>query len=398
MKCKETGICNVVTTTGPNTHYLDIHTNTVITCISDAKSCILEDPSIKGYFINSDSDDKANKIIKCNPGESDKPKCKKISNIDSCGNAGCLKVDNVESPTSVTLCLTSECNNDDEIIVTSNNQDIYKIIKRADNFPGNDGETSTGSGGSNTSSSELISTLIKIGSDESVILIEDTGLPACVGTSVTSGNEACFDGALDGQYCIHSDKKIYKTTIGDGETKSCTAITSSDVTISDGKALIYFNNVYEKINEPTSTTLYVMAYLCSFDSEALKSCEFAKGYIINSTNSIIQCNGWKRDGCKVSALSSITESACSEGEGILNNHESIVLCFNDRNIKIPSSVSTDYVAFTTSSLNPIYGFNYSKETINFLELTKTSSFSSVIISSAPGNINIYIMKFLLLKI
>jgi len=151
---------------------------------------------------------------------------------------------------------------------------------------------------------------------------------------------------------------------------------------------------------PEKTTNYVMGYICLFNGDAthiVKFCEFVKGYIIDGTN-YIQCSGWKRDGCKVSALSSITGSACSEGEGILNNNGSNGLCFKDRDIKIPSSVSTDYVAFTTSSLNPIYGFNYSKETINFLELTKTSSFSSVIISSAPGNINIYIMKFLLLKI
>jgi len=352
----------------------------VITCINDVASCILEDPSIKGYFINSGSDDKTNKIIKCYPGQS--KTCLRVSNVSTCSKAGCIKVDIVDNPTSVTLCLTDSCNDDDNnrIVVTSNSQDVYKTINisTANDFPGSSSGSSS----------------IKIGKDGSIILLEDTGLPDCVEAYVTSGNVACFDGALNGQYCIHSDKKIYKTIISDGETKSCTAITTSDVNIiSDGKASILFNNFYEKVNTPTATTNYIMAYLCSFENNALKSCEFAKGYIIDGTN-YIQCNGWKREGCKVSALSSITGSACSEGEGILNNNESTGLCFNDRDIKLPSSVSTDYVAFTTSSLNPIYGFSYSEETIKFLELTKTSSFSSVIISDAPGNINIKTLFFI----
>jgi len=354
----------VKTSVEQNSHYFDENTNTVITCFKDSSTCILEDPSIKGYFINSDTEDKANKIIKCYPASGKTSNCEKVANVDSCNKAGCIKVDNTSNPNSVILCLNSSCANSDELIVMSNSEAYYKTIdvSNENDFPG----------------SKVGAAVIKIGKDGSVILLEDTGLPACVEASVTSGNSACFAGAVDGQYCIHSDKAIYKT-----EGSKCTTLTGTE----EGTKPIYFNNVFEKVDVLEETSNYIMAYLCSFNSNnqhAVKSCEFVKGYVVDNTNSkYIQCNGWQREGCEVNSIPEAIDSC--NGEGIFNiiQSDGKVICFGTNKYSIPT-LEPDYIVFKTNEINPIYGSK--KDNILFLSLSTAGSFNSVIVTKHSGKI------------
>jgi len=346
----------------------------VITCHSHDMTdmtCILEDPTINGYFLNSDEDDTGNKVIKCTANQTSP--CSKLSNVDTCNEGGCIKVDNAENPTTVTLCLTDSCTNNNEIIViTDNNEDVYKTITST-GFPGTAGSTPIS---------------IKVGKDGSVILLEDIGLPCCPGTEF-SDNSECLTNASDVQYCIH-EKKIYKITIGENGSPTFKILDENDFGPDEKYKILYINNVYEEIVAPTETTNDIMAYICTFIKENEEDqnkivCEIVKGYIINGTK-YIQCSGWKREGCKVNNISSIT-SCPAESDGEISNIDNTkVLCFNENKNIISTSPSTyDYIAFkTVLSINPIYGIIRDPESIEFLSIINESSFSSIIISKAPG--------------
>ena len=357
VKCETNGICNVITSTESNTHYLDTKTDTVITCASNINTCTLEDPSIKGYFKNSDSIDTAHKIIECTASKTSP--CSVIE-----GESGDVCTDKIGKvlKSSLKLCISNDIN--DAVAISTSGTSLYKTIriKQNNDFPGTNAGTIS----------------VKIGNDGSVILLEDTGLPSC--TSITT-DDACLTNAINGQYCIHSDNKIYKTTISGG-TKSCSLLNGkSDI------VPIYFNNVYEIVDTPTKTSNYIISYKCEFnndDQHTVKSCEIIKGYVIDSTN-YIHCTGWKRDGCQVRTINS-SKSSCTKGIGEfqINSSNNKLICFGSNEFTIPNSVSTDYIAFKSSNINPIY--NIISEKIVFVKVIKGTSFTYVLETKETGKI------------
>ncbi|OUM59474.1 hypothetical protein PIROE2DRAFT_15000, partial [Piromyces sp. E2] len=309
------------------TYYLDEKTKTIISCPTGDGSCILEDPTIKGYFINSGP-------------------CIKLvdDNVNSCTTAGCIKVEN---STTITLCLTDSC--EESIGITSNTENLYKTITNGD-FPGANGNNSIS---------------IKIGKDGSVILLEDTSLPLCNESSISSGNNACFANAINKQYCIY-DKKIYETKMDDdGTTTTCTGLTISN------KSIFYFDNVYNKVDD-LGTRNDIMAYICTSDEQSESICEHVKGYIINN-NQYIQCNGWKREGCIIETIQESPDETCTnendEGK-LLSNSKGLCFGKEKNDISDFETIPIDYIAFLTKDINPIYGIN--SEKIVFLSITEDS--------------------------
>lgn len=301
-------------------------------------------------------------MIKCISGQT--TPCSKVNNVNTCNKAGCVKVDDINDPTSATLCLTSGCSDDDNnrIIITSNGNDIYKSISISskNDFPG----------------AEVGSASIKVGSDGVAILLEDTALPSC--TSIASNN-ACFTDAVNEQYCINTDNKIYKTSIN-GSQKSCSLLNGKTGTVP-----VYFNNVFNEVNAPTEASNNIIAYLCSFnDSQNVESCELMKGYAINNSK-YIQCSGWKREGCKVVQLNTINKKYCSENEGVfgINPSSNNVLCFGTNEYIISSVFSGDTISFKTSNINPFY--SSLSEKVVFLSVIKDTSYSYIISTKSSGN-------------
>jgi len=329
--------CNKVELTddGNYKYFFDEITKTVIYC-KKSNDCTLEDPTIKGYFINSGYE--ATKVgMKCTGG-------------------------------NTTLC-SKVSKNDLKYIITSGDKASYKTvyINSVNGFPGVDAVGNVN---------------IKEGNDGSTILLEDTGLPAC--TSTSSG-DVCFNNAHDNMYCI-KDKKIYKTSITSDEggtiRKSCQLLEKGSET--SDIITVYFDKLNKKVDRPTQLTNYIIAYICSFKTDTgLEKCEFVKGYVMDN-DKLIQCSGWKRDGCTVIDKSTITPSedtSCNEGEGKFQINKSSdtlsnVLCFKTRGYAIPSSV--DYIAFQATGINPIYGVFGNK--IVFLSMTPyNEQLSSVIV-------------------
>jgi len=353
VKCNENGICEVVSPVEQNSHYLDTYTNTVITCASNGNTCILEDPSIKGYFKNSDSSDTDHKIIECTASET--TPCSVIEGEldDDCTD----KIGKVL--TSLKLCISDDIN--DAVDISTTGTPSYKTIeiKQNNDFPGTNAGTIS----------------VIIGNDGSAILLEDTGLPSC--TSIAT-DDVCFTYAINGQYCIHSDNKIYKTTIS-GETKKCELLSINST------QSVYFNDAFE-VQDMSNDGVYkdTISYLCTYNSDTY-TCEFVKGYIIN-TSKYIQCSGWKREGCAVASLPG-TES-CSGGEGLfkINSSNNKVICFGNNDYAIPST-GTDYVAFKAEEINPLYGSD--KNEIVFLSVSTKDLINSVIVTKDSGNLYRY---------
>jgi len=317
--------------TSKQKHYLDAITNRVITCTSSI--CFLEDATIKGYFLNSGSTSKP--LISCS-GENGTP-CSEIENPSNLSGIGSVKVDN----SNLSICVANSCAGTSDKKTTAT--ESYETIEvEANIFSG-------------VSIAGTIS--IKIGTDGSIILLEPvTELPTC---NNTSGDNSCVTEKPE-QYCIDNDKKIYKTTVNisdEGEKSySCGAATES---------LIFLDYEFKEMDTPTSNTLNIMAYRCSSDS-----CELAKGYVsIGSDDNvdIIQCNGWKREGCRVTKKNTTTSCANSDINGKISGNGTKVCFIPSNPISLTENIS--YVAFQASTTNSFYG--QEKNAIVFLEMTNS---------------------------
>jgi len=347
-------------------HYLDATSKRVITC--NIYKCFLEDPAIKGYFINDGADTTSTKhIISCGDSSKSVP-CTEIDDSSDTQIIGSIKY----ASSAANLCVTSECNQ----VIPADTNDVYVSLKidNDNKFPGAEaGEIS-----------------VKIGTDGTAILLEEmTGLQEC---TAETNSEICFDGAKNGEFCLAKDNgiiNIKKSVITDENTSSgtCNNITNEDinseVTISDaGAYLIFVNAEGEIINAPTTSTLNVVAYQCTFIGESspftIKSCQRVKGYVIDGDN-IIQCSGWRREGCTVTAKDNT--STCT-GEGTLSTDGSTV-CFDSSTFPLNSETTNykKYVAFEAADYNSIYGL-VEKE-VTFLHLNKISdTFSSVLVTDS----------------
>ncbi|OUM68883.1 hypothetical protein PIROE2DRAFT_3256, partial [Piromyces sp. E2] len=280
-------------------HYLGAG-GTVITCTKEG--CIEEDASIKGYFINAATTDDTDKIIAC-----DGSTCAGVAAASDCTKAGNFIIDG----SNVSICTVAGDDAPVKLESSDSGEAVFKsiTIAAANDFPGA------------TASSTID---VKIGKDGSAILLEDTSLPEC--TTAPNGSGACDSSGSSVNLCYRTDSgvtKIYKTV---GTT--CVAISGTDVGVKAAKtAALFFNSKFELVDGPEAgkSIPNVMAYQCTFKAPSpftLEKCNFIKGYAIDATNAV-RCSGWKREGCTVTAKSSL--GACAAGnEGSLG---SAGLCF-----------------------------------------------------------------------
>jgi len=231
---------------------------------------------------------------------------------------------------------------------------------------------------------------VKVNSDASVTLLVDVTLPTC---TENAGNNVCFDGAVNNQYCIKSGK-IYLTTIAANGSATCALMTNQQAGLAadaGGPAIIYFNNDYEKIGIPTETTTNIMAYQCLFNPSStydLLSCDLIKGYISDMTagenKKIIHCNGWKGEGCTVTTKTT-SENCSNDDEGKIVG-KGTKICFGTtttHSIPTTSPASSQYIAYKSSTINKNYGIN--KNDVALLSFTYISStYSSVILTKVLG--------------
>ncbi|OUM64187.1 hypothetical protein PIROE2DRAFT_60822 [Piromyces sp. E2] len=276
----DTFTCTRIQSTGDVTkHYLDADTKGIITCVN--LKCYLEDEPL-GYFLNDSILSSSTKhVISCGSSQTDP--CEELTDSDIASASAVGKVKYASGKAS--LCISTDCAT--VVDITNASTSVYKTIKiTADNnFPGATLDAGAGEK----------SIAVKIGNG-SAIMMTDAHLPECKGTIPTG--DVCFTDATNEEYCIHTtDKKIYLTTITDSDIKTCTEITKDST--NDG--IYYFDSDHKLMTgEPDEQFPAAVAYQCTFnDSEALQSCELAKGYtkIDKGTPKYIYCSGWKGEGC-----------------------------------------------------------------------------------------------------
>jgi len=349
----------------------------VITCTT---SCFLEDSAVKGYFINDGVDNSTKHIISCNGSQSNP--CNLDDDNDSTTTIGNIKY----ASDSASLCINSDCTQ----AVPASSDTYEKLgIESANDFPG-------------AEAGKTIS--VKIGEDGTVILLEEmTGLPEC-SSSIT---DACFTDAKDGQYCfvknngnISGIKRTNISSDGVTVTKTCTDIIGSDI-VTDGTAnpktvisdagthVLFFNADGQLIETPAASdnqVLNVVAYQCTFEGTGnegtapfkISNCVRVKGYAIDGDN-IIQCSGWKREGCLVTANSSLTDCTTNDRGKIGTGNK---ICFDTNSISLPENTDSSNIAFKTDDINSNYGIAEGK--VVFLHLTATNV---LVVDSSDSNIS-----------
>lgn len=310
-------------------HFYDPNSKQVITCTA---KCILEDKTVKGYFLNSASS--GGKIIKCT-ADSTTP-CS-IIGTDPTAFDGIGTVKYVSSGSKVYLCVANTCgDNDIEEIKGSVDKYVSLTITTAGKFPGAAAGTIA----------------VKIGKDGTAILLEDGGLPACV-AGECSENVFCWD----------ADNKMIQT-LKTGETGTCDSITIS----SDGTTLYYASDYSAIEEDDIGTTTPAFAYYC----ETTSSCDLLKGTIKNDDN-YVQCSGWKRDDCIVST--SVPTSCTNEKEGVwMTLSTKPALCFKadqTNGLELPEDSTTTYALISTSDIIPSLGIKDSDTKL--IALTSTSA-------------------------
>ena len=301
----------------------------VITCTIE--KCVIEDRSLKGYFVNSGSDNNTNPVIKCSGTT-----CSLDPGVTTASNIGDILVTK-DTPTgaiiTLSLCLDgSSCTGDKAVnFKIGNSADQYVTLKKDNNsFPG--------------VGSKDIS--VKIGKDGSAILLEDAGLTVC-GTTCKNG-----------VYClINSGNKIQTA-------KSATDSTCADVPTT--ATLLLLDKENKNISNPSTNSVISMAYKCKFDDNSVPSCKLVKGYIKSGTT-IIQCTGWKRETCHI-----VESTTTAEKNGGLDSNNKIN--FIKHTITLPTDDSTNYIAMKTTTINTIYGLD--AEQYIFLALNKEGAIVS----------------------
>ena len=341
----------------------------LITCTkSEGKTeCSIKDSDLNGYFINTsnDANEDEKRIIKC-----ENKKCEELSEDDlkpsQNKKIGDLIVDEDGN-------IKLQIKDSDTMDIKPEEGNKYQALPIRDNeFPGVQSEDSE----KNVS--------IKIGTDGSIIYLEDNLLSNC------NEDSAC----ANDYYCINSDK------IQVGIEGICTDINGSEHADlgNAGKAILYFDNKgnkYKEVNgeavSETEENTYdqqkgdsnIMAYQCTFNAGDMlpqEKCVLVKGYLISdgkgsqgSQEEIVnRCNGWKKEGCVV--VEEEDRGPCADGdEGRLGEEEDgKKVCFG-KGLGVPVPTEEEevrYIAFRANEVNEIYGKN--KGEIVFLALTNKS--------------------------
>jgi len=335
-------ICNSIDhkgTANAPTHFIDNTTDKkLLTCTNDG--CTYEDVGIKGYFLNG-AETEGKHLIKC---DGTGTPCSEEADSSHSAFAGVGSI--IVKSDEVYMCVAVGCSGPGVVKIESTSAtntatDIYKTIK-----------ISTASQFLDLAANAVKS--FKFGNDGSVILLEPLELQ-----SARSADTYNFNNYV-----------IQKNNVD--------LITSESITEA-GTYIFFFGTDNKMVEIPTEGTLpNVMAYQCTFienenryDSGAyqikLDKCVQVKGYATTSDNKLIQCSGWKHEGCTVIN----NPKACDpEDEGRLGVGKKI--CLNGESISLPSTTATTpvYLAFKTHNTNPYYGL--SAESIVYLQVTSNS--------------------------
>jgi len=316
---------------------------------SDIKNCVTL-PAIPGYYLNAGSDKTKKPVIQCNGTE-----CKSVSiEATECGSGKQVAGGLILNSSTVKVCL----DNGSSVEISKRADVGYKSITltSAKDFP----QTST----TNTN------IIVKLGIN-SVTILEKGGLPECKGAS--AGATPCFTGAIIGQYCINNNNnnnEIYET-VANGCVKF-------------DRKIIFFNSLYEKVekDDALESPSKVFGYQCSTGGEE-KTCTLISGYVVYGEN-IIQCSGWKGEGCTVTSKNN--GNSCSSSEVGKITADASKICFGTSNsVSLPEIVEVEdtedeeieIVAFVPTEINSIYGIN--KNEVSILTVTANSVIVSTLI-------------------
>jgi len=329
IQCTTTSSCQIMADAGANEtkYYIDaITAGNLITCTS--ASCTSA-KAIEGYYINAGE---SGTIIKCTGSA-----CTKASIETSCSKAGPIM-------TGLKLCIggTESKTISATAAATTTYQYLTLNLAAATDFPG-------GSQGKIT---------VRLGSEGSAILLKDGGLPSCNDNT----GDTCFTGAIENQYCIYSDNKIYKQG-----SSSCAVESISNIK--------YFKDDYKEASIGTDDAL--TAYQCESDT-----CQVVKGYVVVSSN-IVQCSGWKGVPCVKTADSSLTACAANDNGKMGTDKK---LCFSENeSVTLPASGTTEYLAFELTKTSELYGKNEGDVVVLSLSATQA------IVTSLLGSKLIFFM-------
>eukprot|EP00833_Pecoramyces_ruminatium_P008947 jgi/Orpsp1_1/1182979/evm.model.c7180000083365.1 len=133
------------------THYIEANSSNagVISC--DSSGCIIEDRTLKGYFINSSTVADAKHLISCNG-----TKCEELADNDASSDPGTIKVETSDKGVTTITFIISD---DEEKEIKTGGRYIEECFSCRNIFPG-------------VADSGKIP--VNIGKDGSVIYLEDT--------------------------------------------------------------------------------------------------------------------------------------------------------------------------------------------------------------------------------
>jgi len=255
----------------------------------------------------------------------------KCQSTDTCEINGDKTVGElVRTPTSVEMCLADK----KSISLTQSEQIYYSIAPSDSKFVVNLGGKA----------SFLLKTtgksIVKI-----VSLAAVTGdmatLPECY-----AAGDCTTDGSAAVNYCIWTDKVIYKKG-----SSSCDKLTSTTAS-SFGVTMFKGTGATLDVSSNGSDTKY--AYRCSYDaSKNSKDCLIVKGYIV-SGNSVIGCSGYANDECVVTTITDC--AATADGKIGKEGGKNCVCVGGKALVNVPSSATDKptYIAYKSTVRNDIY--------------------------------------------
>lgn len=321
-------------------YFIEGKTNKLIKCVESATFCVVQEKTMKGYYIDGTTNS-STMVISCN-GET----CSSIQEAQTCSKVGQVikKTDN-----KYYLCISTS--DSDAILLKkdSGEDDEYKTITLANgsDFPGN-GSTKT--------------ITVKIDKEGRAFLLEENKLPECGTNCQGTGN---------GKYCTAVEGGKLKIKIRSGD--ACGTITLNTVFGSSdaGDYPAYFDDTYAVVAKVSAGSA-TMSYICTLADNggvAIDSCELVKGYNTIGEN-VIYCSNWIGEKCVTTANGSVPP--CTFGNVNIGTSKASCVGSGDdnSNIQLPTGSETKYVIFYNEEPNIYYGVAGSR--FVSLAMTKTT--------------------------
>jgi len=313
---------------------IDANKKALYRCIGESsiEACTEREP-LKGYYINGGRGD-TNSIIKC----SSATECEYDTPITG-ETATCVIGKVLYSNYKFFICKDGESTTNGSGEIEFDNTSYTTLTIAANNFP-------------SITAASTVNVKVDVGK---AVIMEEASLPACSSTIPSTG--ACVTGAESGQYCIHTtSKKIYQTN----KKGNC-------VPIEGTSPIEYFFFDREARRVPIlRSTRNVVPYECSYTTDdsgkyTLDTCTVFKGLLYTSMN-IINCNGWKDEGCILKTLPSSSE--CNKGMfGEITNDNKI--CFKGNKI----SLGYNEIYMILEEANSVFGVGKGLLTLSLTERT-----------------------------